>query len=169
MVVAQERYNHYSLPEEDSRVIRRPKPSRLPQKGKLALIGLVFLTFSTGMLIAFYYSQVLVTGYKTYSLGKELATISQETVSLEQEVDRLNSLDRIEQVATTKLGMVKPGVKDVVVVRADLTGKSGGTALVGKGAPPSGPKGEKVVKASQGEGRSGIVQAFASLMGIKGS
>ena len=166
MVVAQERYDHYSLPEEEVRVNRRLRRSRLPLKGKVILSGLVFLTFCTGMLIAFYYSQVLITGYKTYSLGQELAALRQDTVSLEQEVDRLGSLDRIEYVATTKLNMVQPGNKDTVVVRADLTG---GKAASGAYTNPGGTDAGNQDKAPQETGRSRIVQAFASLMGIKGS
>jgi cell division protein FtsB len=166
LVVAQERYNHYSLPEEEVRVNRRPRRSHLPLKGKVALIGLVFLTFCTGMLIAFYYSQVLITGYKTYTLGQQLATLRQETVSLEQEVDRLESLDRVEYVATNKLKMVQPGNKDVVVVKADFNGgKTVAGMAPGQGVPAEGD----LEKVSVNGGRSRIVQAFASLMGIKGS
>lgn len=169
MVVAQERYDHYSLPEEDSRVNRQPRRSRLPRKGKLSLLGLVLLTFLTGMIIAYYYSQVLVAGYKTYSLGSDLATIRQETISLEEEVDRLNSLDRIEYMATNKLKMVKPGSKDVVVVRADLTREGGRNNAAAVVSGPDSSKGEKQAEARENSGRSKVVQAFAYLMGIKGS
>ncbi|MFZ5647238.1 MAG: cell division protein FtsL [Bacillota bacterium] len=170
MVVAQERYDHYSLPEEDSRMNRHLRRSRLPREGKLALLGLVLLTFCTGLMIAYYYTQVLITAHKTSSLGNELAALRQETISLSEEVDRLNSLDRIEYVATNKLKMVKPGSKDVVVVRADMAGEGG--RINPSGAvqkPPGSPEAEKPVQAQQNFSRSKVVQAFASLLGIKGS
>ena len=167
MVVAQERYDHYSLPEEDSRIKRQPERSRLPRTGKLSLLGLVFLTFLTGMVIAYYYSQVLVASYKISSLSSDLATIHQETISLGEEVDRLNSLDRIEYVATNKLKMVKPESKDVVVVRADLTREGGSNNAAGMVGGLDSPRGEK--QAQENSGRSRIVHAFANLMGIKGS
>jgi len=121
------------------------------------------------MIIAYYYSQVLVAGYKTYSLGSDLAAIRQETISLGEEVDRLNSLDRIEYMATNKLKMVKPNSKDVVVVRADLTREGGRNNAAGVVSGPDSSKGEKQVEAQENSGRSKVVQAFAYLMGIKGS
>ncbi|MFZ5651470.1 MAG: cell division protein FtsL [Bacillota bacterium] len=169
MVVAQERYDHYSLPEEDSRVNRHPRRSRLPREGKLALLGLVLLTFCIGMMIAYYYSQVLITGYKATSLGNELAALRQETVSLGEEVDRLNSLDRIEYVATHKLKMVKPDSKDIVVVRADTAGEGGRIKTSGAVKGPDGPGDGREAQAQQISSRSKVVQAFASLLGIKGS
>ncbi|MCL5935709.1 MAG: cell division protein FtsL [Firmicutes bacterium] len=169
MVVAQERYDHYSLPEEVNRPTRRPKRSRLPSKGRHAITVLVLLTFCTGMLIAFYYSQVIISGYKVYSLGSDLASLRQETVSLSEEVDRLNSLNRIEYVATTKLKMVKPDSKDVVLVRADMAKENGGKYPAGTVNGLAGPAGEKQAEIRQDLGKSKMVQAFAYLMGIKGS
>jgi len=170
VVVAQERYDHYSLPEEASRVNRRPKRNWLPSKGKYTLTFLVLLVFCTGMLIAFYYTQVIISGYKIYSLNNQLATLRQETVSLSEEVDRLNSLDRIEYLATSKLKMVKPGSRDVVVVKADLAGESGaGRPAVAMAGTGGAKVQQQQALARQNTGKSKVIQAFANLMGIKGS
>lgn len=170
MVVAQERYEHYSLPEEESRVTRRPKHSFIPNKGRHALTMLVFLTFCAGMLIAFYYCQVIISGYKIYSLNNELTSLRQETVSLAKEVDRLNSLNRIEYIATTKLKMVKPDSQDVVVVRANLSGKDdAGNPAGAKATGSAGAKAEKDGQTRENAGRNNVIQAFANLIGIKGS
>jgi hypothetical protein len=128
------------------------------------------------MLIAYYYSQVTISGYKIYSLNNQLASLRQETVSLSEEVDRLNSLGRIEYLATNKLKMVKPGSKDVVVVKANLAventrGRPAGT--VGTAAAAEGPgiaRGDHQARDDRDTPtRSKVVQAFASLIGIKGS
>ncbi|MCL6478700.1 MAG: cell division protein FtsL [Peptococcaceae bacterium] len=168
MVVAQERYDHYSLPEEESRVTRRPKHSLIPNKGRHTLAVLVLLTFCAGMLIAFYYAQVIISGYKIYSLNNELASLRQETVSLSEEVDRLNSLNRIEYVATTRLKMVKPASKDVVVVRANLSVENGRKTPAVSTEPVS-ARVDRQEKIREDTGRSKIVQAFANLIGIKDS
>ncbi|MCL6610760.1 MAG: cell division protein FtsL [Peptococcaceae bacterium] len=170
MVVAQERYDHYSLPEEESRVTRRPKRNLLPGKGRYALTLLVLLTFCTGMLIAFYYSQVIISGYKIYSLNNKLTSLRQETVSLAEEVDRLNSLGRIEHLATTRLKMVKPGSRDVVVVKANLIAEnSRGNPAGSKAEPGSVQSGQQARGRQDAAGRNKVVQAFANLIGIKGS
>ncbi len=169
MVVAQERYDYYSLPGEDGRVNRRPKRGRIPDEGRKTLALLVLLTFCTGMLIAFYYTQVIISGYKLYSLNNDLVSLRQETVSLAEEIDRLGSLDRIEHLATTKLKMVRPDVKDVVVVKADIAGESGRKDPAGAMIEPGGVKGGEQAETGQGAGVNKIVQAFANLIGIRGS
>ncbi|MFZ5596334.1 MAG: septum formation initiator family protein [Bacillota bacterium] len=166
MVVAQEKYQQYSLPEEVVRVNRRPGRNRLPRKGKLTLTGLVLLTFCTGLIIAYYYSQVLWSGYRTYSLKKELETLRQDTVALEEEIDRLNSLDRIEYVATNKLKMVKPGSRDVVVVKGNSAVEGSGGGQAGT-AGARGAEGKAVAQAvGQESGKNRVVQTFANLMGL---
>lgn len=163
MVVAQEGYNHYSLPEEESRVIRHPKKSWIPSKGRYVITGLVLLTFCTGMLVAYYYSQVIASGYKIHSLSNDLAAISQETALLSEEVERLSSLDRVEYLATNKLKMVKPEGKDVVLVRADLAAERDEKNNTGPGDLM-----DKQLEDGQSQGKSKVIQAFAYLMGIKG-
>ena len=168
MVVAQERYDHYSLPEEESRPSRRPRRSRLPSKGRFALSGLVFLTFCTGMLIAFYYTQVIISGYKVSGLSNELSSLQQETNSLAEEVDRLNSLNMVEYLATTRLKMVKPDSKSIVMIKADLAGSSSKNyPAVAEGQGYQ--KVDRQEDLGQNPGKSKMIQAFAYLMGIKGS
>jgi cell division protein FtsL len=133
------------------------------------MTGLVLITFLTGMLIAYYYSQVSISGYKINSLNRELASLRQETVSLSEEIDRLESLSRIEYVATTRLKMVKPDSKGVVVVRADLAGDKVGENPAGAVAGQDGPMGEKHTAIRQDSVKNKMVHAFAFLMGIKGS
>lgn len=163
MVVAQEGYNHYSLPEEEIRVNRRPKKSWIPSKGRYAITGLVLLTFCIGMLVAYYYSQIITSGYKIQSLSNDLAVISMETTLLSEEVERLSSLDRVEYLATNKLMMVKPEGKDVVLVRADLLAERDIKINAGPGDLM-----DKQSEDGQSLGKSNVIQAFAYLMGIKG-
>lgn len=164
MIVAQERYEHYSLPEENSRIARRPRRGSLPRKGQIALTGLVCIIFCTGILIAFYYTQVLITGYKIYRLEKELAVLQQETNQLNEQILRLTSLERVERIATTKLGMVRPDSKSVVLVKANLGGDTGQSAT--DGVSPAGEEpGREQAASTQKVNRNKMLQAFVNLMG----
>lgn len=163
MIVAQERYEHYSLPEEDRRIARRPRRGPLPRKGQVMLAGLVCIIFCTGIMIAFYYTQVLITGYKIYRLEKELAELQQETNQLNEGINRLTSLEYVEKVATTKLGMVRPDNKNVVLIDADVTGGNDRQPAATAGTAAENPEGEEAESKPQ-EKRNHVLQAFVNLM-----
>jgi cell division protein FtsL len=169
VVVAQERYEHYSLPEKENRNIRRPKRNFVPNKAKYSLTLLVLMLFGTGMLIAYYYTQVAISGYEIVKLNKQVATLQQETDSLAEEVNSLNTLGRVEYLATNKLKMVKPDSKDVVVVKANLAADNnqGNTTV-----PETGKLQAQAEQQAQGPSAAGsnkVVQAFVNLIGMKGS
>ncbi len=169
MVVAQERYEHYSLPEGESRDIRRPKRNFVPGQAKYSLTLLVLLLFSTGMLIAYYYTQVVISGYEIAQLNKQVATLRQETDSLAEEVNSFNTLGRVEYLATNKLKMVKPSSEDIVVVKADLAADDnrGKTSVTETGKPQAQP--EQQAQGHSAAGSNKVVQAFVNLIGMKGS
>jgi hypothetical protein len=116
-------------------------------------------------MIAFYFSQVLITGYKIYRLEKEIVTLQQETNQLSEGILRLTSLDYVEKIATTKLGMVTPDNKNVVLVNTDLGVSAGqqpeAEEAAGEGQTERGTVGEK----PQEQQKSRMLQAFANLMG----
>lgn len=165
MIVAQERYEHYSLPEEDRRTARRPRRGPLPRKGQVMLTGLVCIIFCTGIMIAFYYTQVLITGYKIYRLEKELVTLQQETNQLNEGILRLTSLDYVEKIATKKLGMVSPDNKNVVLVNTDLGANAGRPAAPGDDAEEKEPDRVAAEDRPQAKQRNSMLQAFVNLMG----
>ena len=79
--------------------------------------GLVLAAFLTGALIACYYAQIFSMGYKMSNIKKQISSIQSESQNLEVEIIKLTSLDRVEAMATEKLGMVEPG-RDIVIVDA---------------------------------------------------
>lgn len=120
MSVAQEKFS-YRLPEERQQQIARPKrqlSKRTLRKGKILLTGCILAIFLTGVAIAYYYAQVAAVGYQISQMQKELANLKAEQEYLESQANQLMSLQRIEAIATTKLGMVKPDPKEVVLVAA---------------------------------------------------
>lgn len=88
----------------------------MPGIRKLALTGLVAAFFLVGMLITYYYSQVLSLGYQIGCLEQRLAVLRVENNNIDGEIKRLVSLERIESAAINKLGMVRPDNSDVLVV-----------------------------------------------------
>lgn len=120
MSVAQENFS-YHLPEETQREIQRPKRQlsrRAVRRGKIMLIGCIFSMFVMGLTVAYYYAQVAAVGYQISQLQNELAILQTEQEYLESQANQLLSLQRVEAIATTKLGMVKPNPNEVVLVAA---------------------------------------------------
>ena len=86
---------------------------------RLVFTGLVLASFLTGVLIACYYAQIFSMGYEMSKIKKQISSIQNESQNIEVEIIKLSSLDRVESMATQKLGMVEPG-RDIVMVDAPL-------------------------------------------------
>lgn len=98
--------------------VRRTRPKRLRRRGQLALTALILLCFALGIVISLFYAEMIITGYQISRLEKNLANLELETRGLSEEMSKLSSLERVEAVATTRLGMVKPDERQVVLVQA---------------------------------------------------
>ncbi len=157
MIVAQEKTGCCKeLPGRVSRPrkIRRNKP--VPGSSKLALTGMVAAFFLVGMLITYYYSQVLALGYQIGRLEQKIAVLRVENNNIDGEVQRLVSLESIESMAVNKLGMVKPASNDVLVVA--VAGKKPQTSA-------SDTKAVEVASISPAEKeKSPLIRAFTELV-----
>lgn len=172
MIVAQKRSYHYSLPQESRQPARRPRRKKMPGSWRLALIGLILLGFCTAIMVAFFYAQMLTTGYHIYRVEKDLAALNQETQDLNEHIARLSSLERVETVATTKLGMVKPDNHNVVLVKADVDkaeSKESNLASASNGSEARPESTAPAQHASAGgkaqSERNWVIQAFTDLVG----
>ncbi|ABO49207.1 cell division protein FtsL [Desulforamulus reducens MI-1] len=120
MSVAQEKFS-YAVSEEklyEKRKTRRELSKRALRRGKVLVTCCILAMFATGVAIAYYYSQVSTLGYQISQLQKDLSKLQAEQEYLESQANQLMSLQRIEAIATTKLGMVKPNSDEVVLVAA---------------------------------------------------
>lgn len=124
MIVARENAElnaeYYGLPEQtiqEKRVRRRWAARGLPRRDRLALTGLVLLSFCCCVIVAYYYAQVLITGYRLIMTERELTRLRIESHDLYARVNQLTSLENIEAIAVHKLGMVKPQNDRIVIVQ----------------------------------------------------
>ncbi|AGL02988.1 cell division protein FtsL [Desulfoscipio gibsoniae] len=120
MIVAREKAEYYGLPEmpvQNKHMRRRQAVRGLLRKERLSLTGLVLLCFCCCAIIAFYYAQVLITGYQISTAEKELTRLRVESHDLYAKVNQLTSLENIEAIAVHKLGMVKPQNDRIVVIQ----------------------------------------------------
>jgi len=166
LIVAREKAEYLGwaqLPEQKRRSGRRPAKQNLVRKEKLLLAGLVLVFFCSFVVIAFYYAQVLVTGYRLNQAQKELALLRKESHNLYTEVNELASLENIEYIAVHKLGMVRPQNDQVVLVqKVNPAEQAGKTSAVAADAPVN--EKEQAAGQKQREG-NWVIRAFADMVG----
>ncbi len=160
MLVARERFD-YDVPLQH--VSRQPKLKRVRRfrtKTKVVYSAIVLIALCLAFMITSRYAQIVSMGYDIESMRKQAKTLELENQALQNRITELKSLDYIERVATTKLGMQKPeqaaGVQFVPVEysKAGLkTGVSGVASNDGKAPNPAAK-----------EKKNFLVQALASII-----
>lgn len=72
------------------------------------VVGFILFCFGFGLFYIYKHSQVAAIGYEIESTKHNIAVLQRENKRLELQVAELQGLDRVEEVARVKLGMVKP-------------------------------------------------------------
>jgi len=112
LVVAQKRLQHQKrLPSARSRP-RADRPGALRQAAVssfplVPVLGLAVAVLA-GLVLVSRYGAVARVGYQVAELQADLTSLRAENERLKMEVDRLLSLERVERIATTRLGMRRP-------------------------------------------------------------
>lgn len=163
MIVAQEKPN-YTYTEQPVSA-PPPRERRGPSEdrrwcGAMTILLLVSLVLGIG--VSFYNAQVVKVGYDLTTLKQEIARLDAENQNLEAALGRLDSLERVETVATTKLGMVPPSERNVMYVALNqpvdepLKGE-----MPAKQAKPTAPQARGLALNAAGEREpDGLWQAF---------
>lgn len=157
MIVAQEKTGYYKLSEE-ALPKKKSRQKASPKRPRLALIGLVLAGFLTGVMITVYCSQVITLGYQITRLEKELAVLRIENHNLDEEVQKMTSLERIESLAVGKLGMVKPDNSKTLVVTLEGINQQEGTRKTDFN------KGQDAGNNPAGQEKSPFMRAFTELV-----
>lgn len=163
MIVAQEKTGYYRLSEDAPRPKKTSRRKAFSANHRLALIGLVFAGFLVGIAITVYCSQTIALGYQIASLEKELAVLRIENHNLDEEIGRMTSLERVEDLAVNKLGMVRPDDNNVLVVTAAGKDQSSETP------DPAADEGQVTGNTPAEEEKSRLIRAFDELINRLGN
>ncbi len=89
-----------------------PKPKVRPQAkpGLKYLQGaaLILALFIFGLFYTYKHTEIIALGYEIESVKQNIATLQGENKRLELEIARLQTPERVEKIARTKLGMEEP-------------------------------------------------------------
>lgn len=162
MIAVQEKPKFTSLPEVQGQTVQRTVTSHLSRRQQLSLAGLVMLVFCTGVAVVFFYAQVVVTGYQINKLQKEASGLEMQVQDLSEELAHFSSLERIEMTATTKLGMVRPDLKNMIIVQAEPKNETVSGQVDTAGQSSQVQAGSSIAKA--GKEHNLILQALVNLV-----
>ncbi|HBC93416.1 MAG TPA: hypothetical protein DCZ10_11125 [Pelotomaculum sp.] len=148
MIVAQDKTGFYGLSADRPRPKKNRRLKRSSRGPRFLLIGMILLGFTLGIMITYFQARVFKLGYQISSLQQELAVLRVENHDLDERVQQLASLDRVETLAVNKLGMVKPDSSNVLMLAvADRTQPLPDAGAKAAGNPLDGDGGSLLVRA----------------------
>ncbi len=113
MVLAEKRQSlRHSHLRTQTRPLSRPR-ARLKAVVYIKIVGVILFGFAFGLFYIYKHSQVAAIGYQIESTKQSIAALQRENKRLELMVAELQSPERVEEIARSKLGMKEPA--DVVL------------------------------------------------------
>lgn len=109
----QETHETTTMPKTSEQVVVKKRVSRKAQR---TIVACTLLLMVSGLFVVAQYSAVTLQGKNVQQLRKELIQEKNAVEYLRVEVNRLQSLERIENIATTKLGMHAPKGSQVLAM-----------------------------------------------------
>jgi cell division protein FtsL len=122
-------YGDYSY---KPRPVAKPKPEAKKANNlavKVAIVSCVLLAVITGLLLTATHTQITYKTDNIIQLKREISDLQNANERLKLEIARLKSLDRVEFIATTELGMIQPGINDVEYIAFEDTNMEAEPAL----------------------------------------
>lgn len=164
MLVARERFDYQDLPlYEGTGPSQLKRVRRINAKTRFVYCSLVLMGLCLAFLVTSRYAQITSVGYEIVTLKKEMQSLDTENQLLQNKLAELNSLQHIEYVATTKLGMEKPELAEGVQFVPAEYSKAGLRAKELGPESASNAVAQDAVTPTGGE-RNFLVQALASLI-----
>ncbi|MGB9662934.1 MAG: septum formation initiator family protein [Moorellaceae bacterium] len=108
-----EAHERLYLPPPSGQREPRRETHRVFRRRKGLVIISILLAFGLAMLWTVQSIWLVLKGYELANLKKEISALQQANERLQLEVTRLKSPEYVAQVATTRLGMVKPTSQDI--------------------------------------------------------
>lgn len=134
--------------------------------GKKANLGRITLVavIATGLLLGnlALRATVMDSGYRLSKLEETLAATQAEYDRLNLAIANLQSLDRIEETARMRLGMVDPTSAEFVVVAPGPSGQAGGASVAAGGPSSDAARFERDVATRVGNVLIGLVSPFVA-------
>lgn len=162
MLVARERFDYQELPLDGDKGRKIKRVRRIKPRTGFAYCSLAMILLCLAFLVTSRYAQITSLGYDIVSVKKQVQELDTENQLLQNKISQLNSLQHIEYVATSKLGMRKPeqaeGVQFVPVEYSKAGSKTANVEIASDSQSNPTQTAKKVAK------RSFLVQTLVNLI-----
>lgn len=128
---------------EENRVLKRKKEQKASSRAKLKAVLLIFTIFALFLLVTLRYGFIIKMGYDIDRYGREYNQLKDSNLKLAIGIEKDLDLNKVRQIAETRLGMQKPDNAQVVYVKV--------------------PKSDMTVLGNEEDRKSGMGGMFASL------
>jgi cell division protein FtsL len=100
------------------RPVVRPRPKAKNKNknmllAKVVVVGSVLFAVLIGLLLTATHAQITSKTDNIIRIKNEISDLQNTNERLKLEIARLKSLDRVELIATTELGMIQPGINEI--------------------------------------------------------
>lgn len=137
MLVAEER-KFYQEPLLERKPARKQGKKRSRAKRKLCILGVIAVTFSFGVYYTSLSAIIASKGYELEQLKGEISRLQTSNERLELTLASMSSLDKVEEIAVSELGMhrpddtTSPALVAVVPVENEQADKEEGDSTAGQ-------------------------------------
>jgi len=149
--------------EPERQVTGHPRPKRKkrsPVVEKILIVGCVLTGLAIGLILTATHAELNRRAAKIIQIKSEITSLQNDNERLKFKIAQLKSLDRIEMIACTELGMVKPGIDNIrYIALEENSGKEKPLALKAEGEVPS-----ETVKIKSGEKINPLLLAINKLV-----
>ncbi len=120
MVIAAPKVEKY-YPQKNVKVINKHHNQKLDsarrlKKLKVLTCVFVLVAFALGLAFTYFTAQIITKGHEINNIKKEIVSLQMSNERLQFEKQKLMSLDRVEALAMTELGMEKPKYENLLMV-----------------------------------------------------
>jgi len=106
--------------EQSPLIIRKKRVKKAGMmQAKIVVVGCVLFAVVTGLMLTATHSQVTHKTDKIIQIKSEISDLQNANERLKLKIARLKSLDRIELIAKTELGMIQPQINNVEYMAFD--------------------------------------------------
>lgn len=102
---------------EENKVLKAKKKQRANNKIKVKLVFTILTVFAAFLCIIYMYAQITEVNYELNKKNKEYNEVRNANIQLKLDIQKSMDLNRIKEIALTRLDMQKPDTYQIVYVK----------------------------------------------------
>lgn len=102
---------------EENKVLKSKKKAKSHRKIKIKSVGCILVVFFMFLAVITRYAQITELNYQLNKTNKQYVTLKNENSRLKAEIDNQTDLNKIRELAESRIGMHKPDKYQIVYIK----------------------------------------------------